>query len=213
MGYLESILGQNEKVIFATRQHWLVIGRTLFFMGLLIAAILAVSIALTPFTVGVSLLGLILLIFPLARLTMVLAEWASARYLVTNRRIIQIEGVFNKHVVDSSLEKVNDVVMDQTFWGRLWGYGDIEILTASDIGVNKLHNMAQPMLFKTTMLNAKEGCSGLDDSRLPDEQSRSAPAQPADVPELITELASLRDKGILTPQEFEQKKAELMKRM
>ena len=58
--------------------------------------------------------------------------------------------------MDSSLEKVNDVVMDQNFWGRIWGYGDIEIMTASEIGVNKLHMLANPVRFKTTMLDQKE---------------------------------------------------------
>ena len=32
--------------------------------------------------------------------------------------------------------KVNDVKMEQSFLGRLLGYGDIEILTASELGVN-----------------------------------------------------------------------------
>jgi hypothetical protein len=39
------------------------------------------------------------------------------------------------------------------------------------------------------------------------------PPEPADVPDLIAELASLRDRGILTPEEFEKKKAEMLSRM
>ncbi len=49
---------------------------------------------------------------------------------------MQISGIFNKSVIDSSLEKVNDIKMDQSALGRMFGYGDIEILTASELGVN-----------------------------------------------------------------------------
>lgn len=217
MSYLESILGQTEKIVFTTRKHWFVIWRAMLVMTLLcILVFLAVGVAfvmLPAQSAGLSFLGLILLVFPIGRMIFVAMEWANEQYVVTNRRIIQIDGIFNKHVVDSSLEKVNDVVMYQSFWGRMWGYGDIEIMTASDIGVNKLDMLSRPVLFKTTMLNMKEAMSDEDLPRRPAPADSAAP-QPGDqIPDLIAELASLRDKGILTPEEFEKKKAELMSRM
>ena len=111
--------------------------------------------------------------------------------------------MFNKHVIDSSLEKVNDVVMGQSFLGRLLGYGDIEILTASDIGVNKLEKISNPIRFKTTMLDQK---SALEDSG----GSRAAPRT---MTELLEELVSLRDRGLLTEEEFQAEKKELLARM
>ncbi len=213
MGYLENVLGQNEKVVFSTRRHWLVIWRPLVFMTIVAALVVVAAALLTPFTAGVSLLGLILLVVPLGRMIMVVLEWANETYIVTNRRIIQTEGVFNKHVADSSLEKVNDVVMDQTFWGRLWGYGDIQIMTASEIGVNKLHQLANPVRFKTTMLDQKEALGDPDVVRRANHTDPNKPSSRDEIPDLIAELATLRDKGILTPEEFEKKKAELMGRM
>jgi uncharacterized membrane protein YdbT with pleckstrin-like domain len=123
MGYLENVLGQNEKVVFATRQHWLVIWRPIVVRLILAALIVVAAVALVPVTVGVSLLGLVLLVVPLGGMVMVVLDWVNEEYIVTNRRIIQTEGVFNKRVADSSLEKVNDVVMSQSLWGRIWGYG------------------------------------------------------------------------------------------
>ncbi len=81
-------------------------------------------------------------------------------YIVTNRRVIQTAGVFNKHVIDSSLEKVNDVVLTETVLGRLFDYGNIEILTASEMGVNLLRHIVSPVKFKTEMLNQKERVGG-----------------------------------------------------
>ncbi len=58
---------------------------------------------------------------------------------------------------DSSLEKLTDVILTQSLFGRMLGYGTIEILTAaSSAGVNDLKQIAQPMEFKTAMVNAKE---------------------------------------------------------
>lgn len=213
MGYLENVLGQNEKIVFSTRRHWLVIWRPLVFMTVVAALIVVAAVLLTPFTAGVSLLGLVLLVVPLGRMIMVVLEWANETYIVTNRRIIKTEGVFNKHVADSSLEKVNDVVMDQTFWGRVWGYGDIQIMTASEIGVNKLHMLANPVRFKTTMLDQKEALGDPDVVRRANHSDPSQPPSGDEIPDLIAELAALRDKGILTTEEFEKKKAELMGRM
>jgi uncharacterized membrane protein YdbT with pleckstrin-like domain len=75
---------------------------------------------------------------------------------MTNRRVIQVTGVFSKEVSDSLLEKLNDVKTDQTFLGRIFGYGDIEIMTASETGVNNFRHISKPLEFKRAMLEAKE---------------------------------------------------------
>jgi len=212
MGYLESILGKDEKIVFATRRHWLtiagdVIGAAILSIIIIAAAVLPLS--LRPEIGPISLLLLLLLVLPLGRLLNKYLYWWNEKFIVTNRRIVQIEGVFNKHVVDSSLEKVNDIVMNQTMMGRLLGYADIEIMTASDAGVNKLDNLANPIYFKTTMLDQKEQMGDED------RPHSGAPDQPLPktIPELIDDLAALRDRGVITDAEFQAKKNELLSRM
>jgi len=213
MGYLESILGTDEHIVFATRKHWMVIAGDVAASAVLAVVIIAASVipampALRAPT-WLSLLLLLFLIIPIGRLVTAYLNWWNEQYLVTNRRIIQIEGVFNKHVIDSSLNKVNDVVMDQSFMGRLLGYGDIEILTASDIGVNKLDKIANPIRFKTTMLNQKEGVESGETSHA----QHGPDASETSIPELIAALAELRARGLLTEEEFQAKKAQLMSRL
>jgi uncharacterized membrane protein YdbT with pleckstrin-like domain len=60
-------------------------------------------------------------------LALVVARWRSEAYLVTNRRVIKVIGVINKHSADSALEMINDAVLDQSLLGRLLGYGDLGI--------------------------------------------------------------------------------------
>jgi len=210
MGYVEDIMGANEKLLYRARRHWLVIAGA-FALGVLISlAIVALVVAIVNMTSSVmGLLLLLLLIIPLGRLALIGLTYWNEQYIVTNRRIIQIEGVFNKHVIDSSLEKVNDVVLDQTVMGRLLGYGDIEILTASEVGINKLDKISNPILFKTTMLDAKDRMSSDDDMGQPARRANDENA----ITELITQLATLRDKGAITEEEYQAKKNELMSRL
>jgi uncharacterized membrane protein YdbT with pleckstrin-like domain len=213
MGYLQSILGEQEQVLFVTRRHWLVIARSVIGAVILAVVIVAATALLTAVVVtgGLSFLLLLLLVLPLGSLITTYLTWHNEQYIVTNRRIIQIDGIFNKHVIDSSLEKVNDIVMSQSFMGRLLGYGDIEILTASEIGVNKLTQIADPIRFKTTMLNAKEGMA--DEDMLPHRHLEAESNAEKSVPALIDELADLRARGIISDEEFQAKKNDLMSRM
>jgi hypothetical protein len=96
--------------------------------------------------------------------------------------------------------------MSQSFWGRLFDYGDIEILTASEVGANVFRSIGQPIKFKTAMLNAKE--------RLGFEGEMGVQSHvTTDIPSLIARLDDLRQKGIVSEAEFQQKKAELLEKM
>ena len=212
MGYIESLMAENEKIVVRTRQHWMVLAQSMIINGLLgvaiiVAAIIA-AIVLAPMGVVLGAVIALLLIIPTAAFVRDYLVWWNEEYLVTNRRVIQAEGIINKHVIDSSLEKVNDVVLDQSFLGRMFNYGNVEIMTASEGGVNKLHHIAAPVKFKTEMLNQKEGM-GLDEHFANRTQNQA----PHGIPELIAELDELRKQGILTEAEFQEKKTQLLSKM
>ncbi len=144
--YLKSLLGENEQVLFVTHQHWLVLGGEILLEVLLsIGLIVLVSLMYFIWILNpLVLLGYLLLIFPLISLLRDVLIWSNRKYVVTNRRVMQLAGVFNKNVTDSSLDKVNDVKLTQSFLGRLLGYGNIEILTASELGANMFTHIGQP---------------------------------------------------------------------
>ena len=206
--YLKSLLGENEQILFVTHHHWLVlVGEILAEVLLSIALVVLVTLIWVNWVVNPLMpLGYLLLIIPLISLWRDVLIWRSREYVVTNRRVMQLAGVFNKNITDSSLDKVNDVKMSQSFMGRMLGYGDIEILTASELGVNKFTYIGRPIQYKTAMLNAKEKLE-----HAPAEPSAGRPAaSPAD---LLAQLDLLRQHGVLTETEFQAKKAELLKRM
>jgi hypothetical protein len=100
------------------------------------------------------------------------------------------------------LEKVNDVKLSQSLWGRLLGFGDIEILTASELGANVFQTIGDPITFKKTMMDAKNLLDGSSDDTLHFTNVVKAPT----IPDLIVELDELRIRGIITQEEFQAKK-------
>jgi uncharacterized membrane protein YdbT with pleckstrin-like domain len=205
--YLEEMLGENEHILLRARKHWSVLFGNIVLEIVLVIALILISFALLPLVAfPVVPLGFILVLVPLIGMVKDVLVWYNRQYIVTNRRVIQTAGVFSKDVVDSSLEKVNDVKLSQSFWGRMFDYGDIEILTASEVGANVFRSIGEPIKFKTAMLNAKERL-GFDEMGVHSVQASN------DIPFLIASLDDLRKKGVISETEFQQKKTELLAKM
>lgn len=207
MGYLERMLGEHERLVFKTHQHWMVLAGAFasnFLLSVLIVAVSGIVVIVMSNQLG--LLALVLLIVPIARFVYHFLLWTNREYIITNRRVIQIDGVINKNVTDSSLEKVNDVKMSQSVFGRMLDYGNVEILTASELGVNLFRRINSPIKFKTAMLNSKEALG------MGDAPGGSAPPG-IDVPKLIDNLDQLRKRGTITEEEFQRKKQDLLARL
>ncbi len=198
MSYLKSLLGERETVEHMAHQHISLLLRDILpeLTLTILSAILVTQLVTLTGRLEVA-IGYLLVLIPFA---MVLREWLiwyNHQYVVTSHRVIQMFGVFNKNVTDSSLEKVNDVKLEQSFWGRLLGYGDIQILTASEMGINRFTMIGRPVRFKTEMLNAKQKLeSAVGEARLPG----------ASVAGLLAHLDALRASGVIDEKEYQAKK-------
>lgn len=199
--YINSLLGENEQMLLVTRQHWFVL------FGAILPELVVMAVMIAVLTAGtfinpLTAIGFAALVIPLGSMVRDTLIWYFKQYIVTNRRVMQVNGIINKNVIDSSLEKVNDVKMSQSFLGRIFNYGDIEILTASELGVNLFKRIGDPVHFKIDMLNAKEKL-GFSDNGM-------APQTTPDIPALIGKLDELRKHGIITEEEFKEKKSNLL---
>jgi len=217
--YLESMLGEREQIIHTARQHWFLLISSIFVEIVLILIFLAAMVisavsfpAFAPITIVV---GFVLILIPVATMTRDILTFTNHRYVVTNRRVIQLSGILDKTVTDSSLEKVNDVKMTQSALGRIFDYGDIEILTASELGINQFKRIEKPVSFKTAMINAKERLESGESQTHGDirRQVTGEPGKAQSLPDLLAQLEALRQQGILTQEEFELKKAQILARL
>jgi membrane protein YdbS with pleckstrin-like domain len=127
----------------------------------------------------------------------------SYELIVTNHRVILQTGILAKSSMDTRLDKINNIEHRQSLWGRLLNYGDVEIDTASETGVSRFHNVANPLELKRTIMIAAE-------------QYRSAGGGPALMAagpsgaERLRQLKALMDDGLISKEEFEAKRRELL---
>ena len=246
MSYADSLLSTGERILMRERQHWLVLlwGARLSIVSI-VAAFLVLVLGQSATGAFYSLLSLLTAVLFLGGLAFLL--WATLRYLnqeyiLTNRRVIEVQGVMNKRSTDSSLEKINDAILSQPIFGRIFGFGDLEVLTASEAGIERFAMIVDPIGFKKAMLDAKhayeQDMSGSfrapgppirdtapvvteapvwpQGSIASEQQAPVVPAQRADPDEItrtLASLADLRDRGAISAEEYESKKADLLGRL
>ena len=217
--YVESLLGKNEQILWRARQHWIVLSANFvinLFIFIVIWAIYGAAGALGAGAIGDFLrnnrgIALIALLFPIGWFGWEFLQWWAEEYLITTHRVVQTEGLINKHTKDSALEKINDITLNQSVLGRILNYGDLEIITGSDAGTNLLKRLAKPVEFKKTLLEQKAKMSDGEDLHAP----RSAAKGSGDDDPLtqIAHLDELRKSGALSDAEYQQAKAKLLAKL
>jgi uncharacterized membrane protein YdbT with pleckstrin-like domain len=63
------------------------------------------------------------------------AEWiriANIEIALTDRRLILKRGLFTRHTDELELSSVEAVNLDQSFWGRLFGFGRLSVHGTGD---------------------------------------------------------------------------------
>jgi hypothetical protein len=246
MAYLDSRLGSGEQVLRRDHQHWFVVladARYAFVMWLIAVGLWIISGALPEGARPiVGYIVLILVVGGLLYAAWQLLRWQNEEFAVTSRRVLKTEGVLNKSIIDSSLEKINDAILTESVFGRMFGFGDLEILTASELGISNLRMLRQADDFKRAMLDAKHDLElELSGARpmpgpalragVPSAATAAAAAAPApapapapemppatsmsadDVTRTLASLADLRDRGAISAEEYEAKKADLLRRL
>jgi membrane protein YdbS with pleckstrin-like domain len=145
--YLQSLLGTGETIRSEARQHPMALIRfalqpILVFIAALVC--LAIGTWLVPDGQGLfgdivrwfdTLLGLVtagLFILAIVWFPIQVFRWTKRRYMVTDRRVLYVDGVLRKNSVDAGLNMITDVGFRQGVIGRSLGYGDLVVATASN---------------------------------------------------------------------------------
>jgi uncharacterized membrane protein YdbT with pleckstrin-like domain len=190
-------LKSEEKVILITRPHWFTITFPVF-LGLLG---IAVGIVLSAF-------GLVLGGIPVA---LVLAGYAGYKILernrniwaVTNMRVIDEAGVFSSDTKESPLDKINNVSYSQSFWGKIFGFGNVDIQTAAEIGETTYNNVESPGKLKDAITTMQEEYKKIQMKRQAKEFANAiGTANDNDIGTELEKLNQLKDKGAITEEEF-----------
>ena len=160
MSYADSLLSTGERITHRVRQHWFVLlwGARIPIVAIIAALLLLVlsgNVQDSTFRTLLGILTAVLFIGGLAFLAWGTLRYLNTEFILTNRRVVQVEGVVNKRATDSSLEKINDAVLTQSIFGRMFGFGDLDVLTAAEAGIERFRMIIDPIGFKRAMLDAK----------------------------------------------------------
>jgi len=240
------LLASGERVLLVKQRHWLTFLEAGRWFGLALLAGVGVWLV-NGFIPDDGVLGFmstlltwafwICLALGIVGIGWYIVVWYNERYLVTSRRVIEAGGVLNKYAKDTSLTQITDMIVGNPMLGRIFGYGEIDLMTGSEAGISKIRFLPDADGFKRSLLDAKhEYDMEIGGGRAGAQMAAAVPAAPAyapptapasvppaapDEPEMsaeevdaaLTRLADMRDRGLITPAEFEAKKADLLNRL
>ncbi|MEI7492721.1 MAG: PH domain-containing protein [Bacteroidota bacterium] len=197
-------LKNNENVVLLIRPHWLTL--VLPSLYVIVAAILGALIGSYGYFIPLALM---------CYLWYKIVQRNNNLWAVTNLRVIDEDGVFSHNSKESPLDKINNVTYSQSIWGRIFGFGDVQIQTAAEVGSTSYHTIEKPKELKDTITQMQEEykksqimSQALELANAISSGTKSQSKK--DVSAEIEKLFELKQKGILTEEEFTSGKKKIL---
>jgi len=137
------LLGEGEVVVFAIKPSvWMIVFfsfPTVVAAGALAAAVMIFSPHLQLGSYGGYLIWACSVV-GLGRLAFAFLQWLSRTYVLTDRRVIRVRGVFTIDVFECLLSRIQNTFMVLTLPQRLFRLGDIVFTTAGTGSVEAIWN-------------------------------------------------------------------------
>ncbi len=220
MPFPKELLTDDEELILDLRPHWWYITPASAYLA--VALIIGIYVLgahggdggvwnVIKFVVGIGVLVAV------GYFVQRYARWTSTNFVVTNERLIARRGVVSKRGIEIPLDRINTVFFNQTFFERILGAGDLGIESAGEGGRETFSDIRKPSLVQHEIYRQKENFDKrrvvqMGQTFASHVPQSSAPVGPS-IPEQIEHLDRLRRAGTLTEEEFQTKKAELLRRM
>ena len=191
---MRTTLKNNEHIILETRLHWLTLA-----IPFLVSVALAILLAL--YLPKYWYLDFVLLFYFLLKVY----QRRCNLWAVTSLRIVDEEGVFSRYSKESPLDKINNVSFRQSLTGSMFGYGDIEIQTGAAAGATIYRFVQRPDKLRDAITTAQNeyAVNG-------DKHPRVTQSDKVGFASELEKLFELRQKGVLTEEEYQKRKAKML---
>jgi len=130
-------------------------------------------------------------------------SWKFTHFVVTSDRLIYRHGVLAKRGVEIPLERIANINFEQGIFERMIGAGDLQIDSAGKEGQSYFSNIRHPDGVQQEIYRQMEGY---------DKKKAGWSAPQGSAADEIEKLAGLRDRGVISAEEFEIKKTQLLER-
>jgi len=135
-------------------------------------------------------------------------------WAVTNFRVIDEYGVFSNNSKETPLDKINNISFHQPFLGRIFNYGNVKIQSAAESGAT-IHKMIEkPKVLKDTITEYQELYKEHQISEQAKKLVNTVDAEnhsfKYDIAEELIKLHDLKEKGIITEEDFQKRKNKIL---
>jgi uncharacterized membrane protein YdbT with pleckstrin-like domain len=141
MSYVRKSLVPGETLMYDTRHHWIVLIGPLILFFLLVAGGVACLGEVAAARAGRGALvdapanemhafeiaGGVLIVIALVALAWGFTKRNATEMAVTNKRVLIKTGLGNRRTLDIMLSRVESIGVEETFWGRMLGYGSVTV--------------------------------------------------------------------------------------
>src|SRR3954452_24875387 len=215
--YPPKLINEGETLVLDLKAHWwffwkhILAGLVVFAVVLLYLGPLYFELGKVPVAVGV----LVYAGFVVEKYF----AWTYTHFVLTDRRVISRSGIVSKRGTEIPLDRINNIDFSQRIWERVIGAGDLDIESAGKDGQSHFENvrhpdMVQQEIYRQMEVNSRRQASWHAEAIANRPAPVAAvPVATPDVADQISKLATLRDQGAITTEEYEAKKAELLDRM
>ena len=210
MGYAEKSLVSGETIIYRARHHWIFYrtGLFIFFLAALLGGATLYASKTSPDANVPRWSGYLAIGFVGVAALLLLGRWIRARndeFAVTDRRLLCSKGVLNRVHEQAPIDKIQDITINQSWIGGMLGYGDVVVETASErLGAFTFDLIAAPEAFR----NAIWGHAPTVGRNL-----MAAPAGTPTAAARMEELENLRRKGMVSENEYADKRRQILEHL
>lgn len=202
MVYSDDELNANEEIILDLRPNWWFLAGSIFY--LIISLIFAsVIFGFSNSNGFLQIIAILPAVFALLYFVQRYASWMTTRFVLTTDRIANRSGLLHRQGIEIPLERVNTVFFSQTFFERILRTGDLVIESAGEQGQQKFSNIPNPLGVQNEIQHQMDAQK---------DHSRTMISQDS-IPDQIDKLDRLRQRGVITEEEFQIKKADLLSRL
>ena len=145
MGYAERVLQPGETIAYRARLHWVIYLLGIVFAIVAIAAAGgAVALKNETLRIGLIVVAALALVIGLYQIIRAWLWQANTEITVTTRRIIYKSGFISRSTLEMNLDKVESVLVQQGFAGRMLDYGTV-IVRGVGAGLEPVRLISHPL--------------------------------------------------------------------
>lgn len=206
MPYPRRLLNDHETVALDLHPHWWYFAKAVVaLVAAVVLGIVAINLDDIQFRTGAHLAALALVVASTVWLAVRYSRWATMNFVVTSDRVIFRSGVIAKNGIEIPLDRVNNVIFSQSIIERLLGAGDLLIESGGETGQQRFTDVRNPDQVQK-LIHAQKRM--LEERRY--AGSTAATGRGLDVVTQLEKLEGLLERGMLSRDEFDQQKRQLL---